>query len=266
MIYNEIKLEDKTVFTINHYIWLFICITLISSFTYYLIKTKPSLKKVLNVCCVVCVASELIKTFSSIKMIPSADGTMIFPYIEMKHMPFHLCSIQIILIFLARFSSNEKLKTNLLAFMYPTTILGAFLALIMPSIFSTTISINQAFTHPIAYQFFLYHTMLVILGIYIYTSHEIQLEVKHYFSTLIILLVVSFISIYLNSMFASPVYVNGVLQSVEFTTNFFVTYQTPINIALTEIWHWYLYIGIVVVLGIVLIGLMYLPVFKKKRI
>lgn len=253
-------------FTINHYIWLFICFTLIICFTYYLIKRKPSLKNVLNVCCIVCVASELIKTFSSIKMIPSADGTMFFPYIEMKHMPFHLCSIQIILIFLARFTENKKLKTNLLAFMYPTTILGAFLALLMPSIFTTTISINQAFAHPIAYQFFLYHTMLVILGIYIYKSHEVEFEIRHYFSTIIILALVSFFTIYLNSMFASPVYVNGVLQSVEFTTNFFVTYQTPINIALTKIWQWYLYIAIILVLGIVLIGIMYMPVFKKRKI
>ena len=43
-----------------------------------------------------------------------------------------------------------------------TALIGAALALAMPSIFSSTIEVSQAFTHPLAYQFFLYHSTVVV--------------------------------------------------------------------------------------------------------
>lgn len=252
-------------FSVYHFIWLGISIVLIGGCLWQLKTRKPSLKKVLTVACVGAAASELIKTFSMLQMIPSSDGSHMHLYMEMQHLPLHLCSIQLLLIFYARFGSEGKMKETILAFMYPTCTIGAFLALLLPSIFPESIQVTQAFTHPLGYQFFLYHAMLVILGLYIPISGEVQLRWKHYFSTLGILTTMAIVSIYLNSMFAVPHYVDGELVSVDYSTNFFFTQRTPIGIALTEKWHWYVYLAIIVALAVVLIGLFFLPFRNKQR-
>ncbi|MEE3424484.1 MAG: hypothetical protein VZR26_02835, partial [Erysipelotrichaceae bacterium] len=125
------------------------------------------MNQVLNICCIICVLSEFTKVFGVIEMVPSADGSIIYPYIPMNHLPLHLCSIQILLIFYVRFVAKGNARENLLSFMYPSCLLGALAALAMPSIFSTSITVDQAFTHPMAYQFFIYHAMLIALGLII---------------------------------------------------------------------------------------------------
>ncbi len=250
-------------FTMYHFAWLAICAVLIVGMARYLHRHKPSLQCVLSFCCAGAALSEFIKVFSVIELVPSSDGSGLYPYMELQHLPFHLCSIQILFIFYARFSQNRRLRTALLAFMYPTCLLGALSALALPSIFTASIDVSQAFTHPLAYQFFLYHTMLVILGLYIYQSGQVDIHSRHYLSTMVLVCLVGFLSLYLNSAFATPVYQNGELVSVEYTTNFFFTYKTPIGLQLTQLWQWYLYLIILLILAIVLIALLYIPVFIK---
>lgn len=252
-------------FTVYHFIWLAICIPLCAVALWQLKKHKPPLKKVLSLACIVCVLSEVIKTLSVLKMVPSTDGSTMHLYMEMQHLPLHLCSIQILFIFYARFAREGKAKETLLAFMYPSCILGAFFALMLPSIFSTSIDVTEAFTHPMAYQFFLYHTMLVVLGAYIAMSGEIHFTGKHYLSSMGILGVLAFVSLYMNSIFATPTYVNGELVSVEYSTNFFFTQRTPIGVELTTKGDWFLYMGIILTLAVVLVGLFYLPFILKDR-
>lgn len=252
-------------FSIYHIIWLVICVAVMIAAIIYFKKQRPQLKDVLTVACIVSIASELIKVFSTIQMVPSSDGTMMYPYLEVQHLPLHLCSLQILVIFYVRFSNNDKLRDKLLAFMYPTCIVGAVLALMMTSIFNATIEVTQAFTHPLAYQYFLFHTMLLLLGIYIPMSGEVELDWKHYRSTMAILAVLGFLSIYINSLLAKATYVSGVLQSVDYTPNFFFTYKFPIGIVFTEIWHWYVYIAVIAVAAAAVIGLMYLPFCRKKN-
>lgn len=246
-------------FTVYHFIWLAICLPLCAVVLWQLKKRKPALKKVLSWACIGCILSEVIKTLSVLKMVPSTDGSAMHLYLEMQHLPLHLCSIQIIFIFYARFAKESKAKETLLAFMYPSCTLGAFFAIMLPSIFSTSIEPYQAFTHPLAYQFFLYHAMLVVLGLYIALSGEVKISGKHYFSSLAILGVLAFVSLYLNSIFAAPTYANGELVSVEYSTNFFFTQNTPIGIELYTKGEWFIYMGIILTLALVLIGLFYLP-------
>ena len=117
-------------FTVYHFVWLAVCAALIAGALIFLKKRRPPLKNVLSVCCVLCVASELVKDLSVIKMVPSADGSMLLPYMEMQHLPFHLCSIQILLIFFVRFARPGKARTTVLAFMYPTALIGAAASLL----------------------------------------------------------------------------------------------------------------------------------------
>lgn len=250
-------------FTVNHFIWLGICAALGSAAFLYLRRHRPPLRSVLTVACVLCVLSELVKTLSVLQMVPSSDGTSVRLYLEMQHLPLHLCSIQIIFIFIARLGRDGRGRDALLAFMYPTCTLGALFALALPSIFSSTIDVSQAFTHPLAYQFFIFHTMLVVLGIYIAMSGEVDIRPRHYLSTLGILGALAFASIYLNSMFAVPTYVNDELVSVDYSPNFFFTELTPIGIELTEMWQWGVYMGIIAALAVVLIAVWYIPYFIK---
>ena len=252
-------------FTMGHIIWLAICLMSGVGAFWYLKKNKPALEKVLSVACVGCVISELVKTFSVLQMVPSADGSAMHLYLEMHHLPLHLCSIQIAMIFYARFSKNKANRETVLAFMYPTCAIGAFLALMMPSIFTADTSVADAFLRAHPYQYFLYHVMLVVLGLYIAVSGEVDIKPKHYRSTMAILSVLAFASIYFNSMFAAPTYVNGELVSVDMSTNFFFTQEAPLGIALTEKWHWFVYLAVIASLGVVLIGLFYLPFFRKAR-
>ena len=252
-------------FSVYHFIWLAICAVLIAGSIVYLKKKKPALRDVLTVCCVICIASELVKVFSMVEIVPSADGTKYYPYLAVNHMPFHLCSIQLITIIYARLAADGPRRNMILAFMYPTCLVGAIFALAMPSIFNTTISANQAFTHPIAYQTFLYHVMLIVLGVYIPMSGEVPLGRKSFFSTLLLLALFGFVSIYVNSMLANAVYEGGVLKSIEFMPNFFFTAATPIGIALTEKWHWLLYFAIIMVLAVLSVFLCFLPFLRKER-
>lgn len=252
-------------FSVYHIVWLVICAAVCSTAVCLLRKYRPALKNVLSVACVGAVASELIKTFSVLEMVPSSSSGTMHVYLEMQHLPLHLCSIQIIFIFYSRFARESKAKETLLAFMYPSCTLGAFFAVLLPSIFSSTVEVTQAFTHPLCYQYFLYHSMLIILGLYIPMSKAVDIRPKHYFTSLGILGGLAFLSLYLNSMFASPTYVDGELVSVDYTANFFFTYKTPIGLQLTELWQWYVYLGVIVALAVILIGIFYLPFIIKAH-
>lgn len=258
-------------YSIPHIIWLAICVTFIVTATVLLRKYKPPFQKVMSWACVAAVLAELVKTFSVIDMVPSADGAKNFVYIETNNLPLHLCSIQIIFIFYSRFAKDSKAKEILYAFMYPTCTIGAFIALILPSIFST-VPTSEAFTRLHPYEYFLYHAVLVILGLHIYYTHKDKFRPKHYFTSLGFLGALAFISLYLNSIFADAVYENGKLISVEDTANFFFTYRFVIDFKFTEIWQWYIYLAAIFTAAAVLLALFYIPVFvryfkeKKKNI
>ena len=252
-------------FTYQHFIWVGISVALIVVSLILLKKYKVSLKTLLTICCGICIASELIKIFTMIEIVPNEAGTAMYPYIELQHLPVHLCSIQIILIFFCRFAKDSKLKNMIYGFMYVTCSIGAAFAIALPSVFNTTITANQAFTHPIAYQTFIYHAMLIVLGLYIPMSKEVDLKFKNYWSSLLILALMAFCSIYLNSLFATVVYKDGALMSVEHVTNFFFTYIPPIaGINLTLKWHWFVYLGVLIALAFVLLFIFYLPYLIKE--
>ena len=252
-------------FTWRHFVWLAISAVMIFLAVSTFKKKRMSLQSLLNYCVAICICSEFIKVFSTVRLVPSLNGTIMHPYIPMNHLPLHLCSLQILLIFYVRFTNNTKMRESVLAFMYPTCICGAIAALLMPSIFTTTIPVEKAFVHPQAYQFFVYHSMLVTLGICIPLSKEIEWTKKHLYSTWIIMLTLGFVDIYVNSIFASPTYVDGVLQHVDFWPNFMFIYDNPLGIPMTKLWHWYLYLVILLTLMFGLSSAFILPLLKKKE-
>ena len=235
-------------FTTNHFIWLAVCAVCIAAGLGYLINRRPRLSSVLTAFCLVCIASECVKVLSCIEMVPGKDGQTMYPYLPLAHLPFHLCSIQIAFIFYTRFSHNEPLRTALLAFMYPGSV-----------------AVEDMFRAPLAYQYFLYHSALIVLGAYIPLSGEVDIKPRHYLSSLGILLGLGFASIYLNSAFASPRYENGELVGLDYVTNFFFTYEPPFDLGISEKWQWMLYAAAIALLAAAVIALLYAPYFVKAK-
>ena len=114
--------------------------------------------------------------------------------------------------------------------MYPSCLIGALMAIVIATTFGSSADFAEAFLRPLTYQYFLYHTMLVVLGLYIPLSREVELRPRHYLSTMAIVVAAGFVSFYLNSAFAVPVYSAGELLSVEYTTNFLYTFAPPVGL------------------------------------
>ena len=253
-------------FGVYHFIWLGICALLAALAAAYLRRHKPPLRRVLGWACAGCVVSEVVKILSVIELVPSADGSRFYPYLELAHLPFHLCSAQIALIFYARYAKDGPARTAVLAFMYPSCLIGALMAIVIATTFGSSADFAEAFLRPLTYQYFLYHTMLVVLGLYIPLSREVELRPRHYLSTMAIVVAAGFVSFYLNSAFAVPVYSAGELLSVEYTTNFLYTFAPPVDfIRLTEPWHWYVYVLALGALAALLVALLYIPVFRRAK-
>ena len=102
-------------FGVYHFIWLGICALLAALAAAYLRRHKPPLRRVLGWACAGCVLSEVVKILSVIELVPSADGSRFYPYLELAHLPFHLCSAQIALIFYARYAKDGPARTVVLA-------------------------------------------------------------------------------------------------------------------------------------------------------
>lgn len=256
--------ESVHVFSVYHFIWIGICVTLIAASLIYIDKKHISLKQLLPVCCVISVVSEVIKTFSVFKMVPSADGSTYFPYLELQYLPLHMCSLLIFVIFYITYGKNEKWKSDLTGFLYAAGILGGILGICLPSIFSSAAP-EKSFVNPLAYQTFIFHSMVIVLGVTIYRDKDTLLTPRHFKTTILFAAVLTFLSLYINSIFAVPVYENSVLQSVEYITNFFFTYRTPIGLSLTTKEQWYIYLAAITVIAVVLIFLLYLPIFKREK-
>ena len=252
-------------FSWQHIVWLGICALMVAAMVAAAARKKPSLQQILTSACVISFLSELTKMISVIDLVPSSGGELLLPYLPMNHMPLHFCSIQILFIFYTRFTKNRQKRDAMLSFMYPTALCGAILALAMPSIFQTSITPDQAFTSLLSYQFFIFHSMLIALSILIVRSGEVEFSRKTMIRTMLIVIALGILSIYLNSLLASPTYDDGKLVSVDFMTNFFFTTQNPLGIRLTAIWQWWLYLIIITVLACLAVFLCYVPLLRKVK-
>ena len=252
-------------FSWQHIVWLGICALMVAAMVAAAARKKPTLQQILTSACVISFLSELAKMISVIDLVPSSGGELLLPYLPMNHMPLHFCSIQILFIFYTRFTKNVQRRDAFLSFMYPTALCGAILTLAMPSIFQTSITPDQAFTSLLSYQFFVFHSMLIALSILIVRSGEVEFSRKTMIRTMLIMIALGILSIYLNSLLASPTYDDGKLVSVEFMTNFFFTTQNPLGIRLTAIWQWWLYLIIIAVLACLAVFLCYVPLLRMTK-
>ena len=252
-------------FSAFHILWVLICVIVAGVGIRICIRRDITTRALLRFCCYGAALSEVIKVLSVVQVVPNSDGSAYYPYLQLQHMPFHLCSLMIGIIFWAYFTHSEKTRDTLLQLSYPICIAGGVLAILIPTIFTQSISVSQAFTHPLAYQYFLYHSMLIVLAVRIARDQSIAFSWHGYGTTMKILGGLALLSIYLNSLFSVPVYDSGQLVSVEYGTNLMFTSRFPMGFTITTKTQWLLYLAVLALLACSAAALIYLPLIKARR-
>lgn len=228
-------------FSTAHIIYLVLTIGIAVIAAIILSKKIGWSRRVLLVCCLICILSEVTRTIRFIHV--NLDNNMYYLYANT--IPLQLCSIQIISIFLITFSKNVKLVKNVKSFIIPTGIGGAFFALLIP--------VNLMTFGPwdlLTFQYMIYHSMLLGLSLYIYLTHYKELNIKSYIIANSIMLLLMYLSIFVNSALQN----HG--------TNFFYTAGPPAeNLPLLNMANgWLPYILNLIWIGLLMITLIYLPV------
>ncbi len=174
-------------FGVKHCIVLACTILLIVGMLY--LTRKWTLQKKSHAFMLVGLVSETVKVFFYIIKNESTHGGIL----PKTDLPFQLCSIQILFILVVRFTKNEGLKRTILAFMFPSGLIGGAAAIFIPTPSSLNLWV-------ITFQYFIYHAALIAFAISIVLDKERKLTVKDYRSSLFFILGLMFFSIYINSI------------------------------------------------------------------
>ena len=177
-----------SIFGTKHLILVAICAAAIV--LGYLVSRKWDLEKLTKHMFTIGVISELIKVFYYIIANEAVYGGIL----PKTDLPFHLCSIQILFVAIARFTNSQKIKELLLSFMIPSCLFGGIAAILI----ATTSSLNGM---PIlSLQYFGYHSAIVIFALVLLTSGVLQLTIRHYVNCLKFLVGLMLFAIYINSI------------------------------------------------------------------
>lgn len=230
-------------FTTEHFIWIAICAVFIAAMTVIGIKNKWSLKRAGRIMMVICVLSEVSKVMSS--MIESPGGGR---HLDPLSLPFHLCSLIILAVVYIVFGKEGKAKRLVINFVSVMGTMGSFLAIMIPTN-------GTDFSEVTSYQCFVYHAGLMWFAIYLIISGEAKLNFKSLLENTGVLVLLSFIMLY----------VNGALSVYD--TNFFYLTRPPMeNLPYLNLDKgWYVYFGRMLFLGILLMLLFHLPFIIKNR-
>ena len=269
-------------FSTGHLIWIGISAALITGLSVYFFKAKPPLKKVLLVCTILGILSEVIKVFSVAQIVPMVDPVIVTqngsqaigyiptgeytPYIAKEHMPLELCSLYLVFMPLALFLKDEKWKKRLFALMFVSGTIGGLMGIVLSSIAGDFETTGAFFSAPRAWQYFLFHSMIVALSLYIGFGDEAELRFGDWKKAVLCILVLDVPTFYINSLLSSEVYMANQVVGVSHRINFLSSYVNPLGLILTEKWQWIVYLLIRAALAISLIILLYLPLLARKDV
>ncbi len=259
-------------FSAGHLIWIGISLVLIAGgYTVCLIK-KPSIEKMLKVCLGLGLVSEEVKILTVMNILPMVEPEILTsesgaklvylptgeysPYLEMAHLPFELCSLMLVFIVIALLMKDGKWKSRLLSFMYIIGMIGGTLGIFLAYITADYTSVQEYFSSPRVWQYFLYHAMIVTLGLYLGFGGRHKASLNHWKYTMVFLAALDFPTFYLNSIFSQPVYADGKPTGLVYRANFFSSYVNPLGIVLSQKWQWLLYLVIRLAIAMVMVTLM----------
>lgn len=230
-------------FTRDHFIWLGLCALGIALGLAAADKKHISAKTAGTVMCAISVFSESCKMMTH--MLPSPLGGFA---LDPKALPFHLCSMQIFIVFFITFAKPSPLREKVISFSVPAALLGGIMAMLIPTD-------GVDFRDPLAYQCFVFHAGLVWLALYFIRTRQVDMGRKAYGRNLLILL----------GLAGLMIYVNGALFA--YGTNFMFLTRPPMEgLPILNLDHgWYGYFLSLAVLAVVLMTLAHLPFMLSER-
>ncbi len=187
------------------------------------------------------------------------------PYLMAEHLPFELCSLQIVFMFLALLTRNKTWQKRLYSVIYGTALIGGVMAVLLSSLAPKYDSAAAFLTSPRAWEFFIYHSMIIVVAIYIGYSKECDIHFADCKWMVVAVVILDCASFYLNSILSVPVYQNDRLIGLEYAVNFFSSYNNPLGITVTEKWQYLIYLSIRCCMAVVMIPLVYMPLFFRDR-
>ena len=263
-----------------HIAFILLSAALITAGVLVIRRRRPSLDRLIKVCFVLGLISEAVKVFCVIEIQPVVEpvienGMLVYrqtgayaPYLQGEHLPLELCSLQLVFMLLFLVIRRRSLKRKLLALMYATALVGGVIAILLASIAPEFETAAAFFSAPRAWQFFLYHAMIVTLGIAIGMDREYRLHFRDLRYALLGVLGLDFVIYYVNSVMSIPYYQGDTLMGIAYAVNYFSSYNNPLGIVMSNKMQYALYLLIRLVLAVVLIVLVFVPFAvrdKKER-
>ena len=264
-------------FSTAHIMFILLSAVLIAVGVLLIRRMRPSMDRLIRVCFVLGLISEAVKLFCVIEILPVVEpvienGVLVYrqtgafaPYLEAEHLPLELCSLQILFMLLYLIVRRRSFREKLLAVMYGTALIGGVIAILLASIAPEFETAAAFFSAPRAWQFFLYHAMVVTLGIAIGMDREYRLRFRDIRWTILGVLCLDWIIYYVNSMMSVPYYQGDNLMGVGYAVNYFSSYNNPLGIVMPDKTVYLLYLLIRLVLALALIALIYVPFALRDR-
>ena len=257
-------------FSTGHLLWIGISAALIVTGTFACFRIRPAEDRLLKICLAIGLLSEAVKVFSVIRILPMVDiavngaaldyvyAGQYSPYLEMADLPLELCSLQIAFMAVMLRIRKPGLKSHMRALVFITGMIGGTLGIVLAGVTVDYSTVRDYFTSPRIYQYFLYHSMVVTLGLYMGFRADSDVSLRSFKGTILALLALDVPTFYLNSVFSQPVYIAGKPEGLLYRTNFFSSYVNPLGLVLTERWQWLAYLAVRLVLAAALIAFLLL--------
>ena len=264
-------------FSTAHIVFILLSAVLIAAGVLLIRRYRPSMDRLIRVCFVLGLISEAVKVFCVIEILPVVEpvienGALVYrqtgafaPYLQGEHLPLELCSLQILFMLLYLVVRNRSFRKKLLAVMYGTALIGGVIAIFLASIAPEFETAADFFSAPRAWQFFLYHAMVVTLGIAIGMDREYRLHFRDIRWTILGVLGLDWFMYYVNSIMSVPYYQGDQLMGMGYAVNYFSSYNNPLGIVMPDKAAYLLYLLIRLVLALALIALIYVPFALRDR-
>lgn len=230
-------------FTPKHFIWLGLCALAIALGLAAAEKKQIGSKTAAMVMSVISILSESCKMMTHMR--PSPEGGFA---LDPHALPFHLCSMQIFIVFYIAFAKPSPTREKVISFSVPAALLGGIMAMLIPTD-------GVDFLDPLAYQCFVFHAGLVWLALYFIRTKQVDMGRRAYVRNLLILLCLTGIMIYVNGAFFA------------YGTNFMFLTRPPMEglpfLNLDR--GWYVYLLRLGALAVVLMSAVHLPFMIAER-
>ena len=166
----------------------------------------------------------------------------------LEYLPFHLCSMMIYFTVFLHFIKSETTRTKIKSFMVPAMLIGAAMALIIPTEGTDPTALR-------VWEYMVAHGVLVFYGLYLMAIEKVDLGFKAYLNNLLFLTATTLFAFIMNSIL------------VDANANYFFLRKPPMDgLPVLNLNNgWGVYIISLAIVACTLIFLIQLPFIIKEQ-